>query len=725
LNDTNGVRKVLRMSNAITNSNYPSQVFSDTSALIAGESGAALWNNRGTNGSAPINPVQFGSYSGSNIFYSKISFRSATGAPQPGLNLTLSPSAKQSAVRMSWLQLADNGSTGFNINFIEALGSTGVGNASFSPTTTVASGLSYTDLHTVEMVITFVDGVNNTGGTITGNDVVEIFVNGNLVHTGTTWESYYYNNERITTGVPRLQAVNSMLIRAAGTAATATSGNGFFFEDFAIGNSVPQACSLTATVTITQLPQPAQPSGLACYESASFNNTTCQWDVTGTQPSQPSGLACYESASFNNTTCQWDVTGTQPFAPTGLAFWQTATFNTTTCQWDITGTPPGAPVAGTVVYANAASMPMVNAVVVLKQGNTEVHRDTTDATGAFYLSAVVAGSYDVVVTPNTAWGGVNATDAIMIINHFTNRVLLNGIKLIAADVNGSQALNATDALNTLQRFTGAIPSFSVGNYAAGTASYTASGTGTGTLNVSMLCYGDVNGSYQPTGGFVRTTWRSLDQQGVLRVGATGSYEVPLYASRQVQPGAVSLELALPEGVRLLGVRASEALDAQQVVYHQQGNRVRIAWIDESGAELRTGEALAYLMVEGDARGVWRWSSEVELANVLGEVQAGVELRMPKLTQGFEALAVSIYPNPGQGMRTLEMSLGESMRVVVRVTDALGRVVYAREGLHYGTGTHKLELNMEGRPAGSYQVQVLGETTDEKYEQRNLTILQTR
>ena len=370
-------------------------------------------------------------------------------------------------------------------------------------------------------------------------------------------------------------------------------------------------------------------------------------------------------------------------------------------------------------------MPMVNAVVVLKQGSTEVHRDTTDATGAFSLSAVVAGSYDVVVTPNTAWGGVNATDAIMIINHYTNRVLLNGIKLIAADVNGSQALNATDALNIMQRFTGALTALPVGNYAAGTASYTASGTGTGTLNVSMLCYGDVNGSYQPTGGFVRSTWRSLDQQGVLRVGATGSYEVPLYASRQVQPGAVSLELALPEGVRLLGVRASEALDAQQVVYHQQGNRVRIAWIDESGAELRTGEALAYLMVEGDARGVWRSSSEVELANVLGEVQAGVELRMPKLTQGFEALAVSIYPNPGQGMRTLEMSLGESMRVVVRVTDALGRVVYAREGLHYGTGTHKLELNMEGWPAGSYQVQVLGETAEGSVQNIHSTVLQGR
>ncbi|NDH31244.1 MAG: hypothetical protein EBX72_12385, partial [Betaproteobacteria bacterium] len=62
-------------------------------------------------------------------------------------------------------------------------------------------------------------------------------------------------------------------------------------------------CDSIVTLNLTVTPQPQQPT-LACYESASFNTTTCQWDVTGTQPQQPS-LACYESASFNTTTCQW------------------------------------------------------------------------------------------------------------------------------------------------------------------------------------------------------------------------------------------------------------------------------------------------------------------------------------------------------------------------------------------------------------------------------------
>ncbi|MFM9051982.1 MAG: hypothetical protein ACKOKF_06660 [Bacteroidota bacterium] len=86
--------------------------------------------------------------------------------------------------------------------------------------------------------------------------------------------------------------------------------------------------------------QPQQPE-IACYQTATFNGTTCQWDVTGTQPQQPS-IACYETATFNGTTCQWDVTGTQPQQPT-IACYQTATFNGTTCQWDVTGTQPQQP----------------------------------------------------------------------------------------------------------------------------------------------------------------------------------------------------------------------------------------------------------------------------------------------------------------------------------------------------------------------------------------------
>ena len=248
VNDANGSRRVFRMSNAITSSTYSSQVFSATSGQVAGETNAALWNNRGTNGSAPLSPAQAGAYAASDTFYSKVAFRSATGAAQSGLALTLSASAKQSTVRMSWLQLQDTGS-GFNLNVYDLLG-----NGTFpSAPTTIASGLSYSDLHTIEMGITFVDGVSTVGGQIYGNDVLRIWLNGSLIHTGSTWESYYYNYERITAGTPRLQAVDSMLFRVSGTAATGNSGNGFYFEDFAIGNTIVPAPGAVALLGVAGL----------------------------------------------------------------------------------------------------------------------------------------------------------------------------------------------------------------------------------------------------------------------------------------------------------------------------------------------------------------------------------------------------------------------------------------------------------------------------------------
>nr|MBP6556898.1 hypothetical protein [Flavobacterium sp.] len=83
------------------------------------------------------------------------------------------------------------------------------------------------------------------------------------------------------------------------------------------------------------------PPTVACYQTVTFNLTTCSWDISGTKPNQPA-IACYQTATFNNNTCSWDVTGTQPQAPTVLCY-QTATWNPISCEYDVTGTQPQAP----------------------------------------------------------------------------------------------------------------------------------------------------------------------------------------------------------------------------------------------------------------------------------------------------------------------------------------------------------------------------------------------
>jgi uncharacterized repeat protein (TIGR01451 family) len=94
-------------------------------------------------------------------------------------------------------------------------------------------------------------------------------------------------------------------------------------------------CRSDATAAINAAPaQPAQPS-IDCWETATWNSTTCQWVVTGEQDARPS-TECWETATFNNTSCEWVVTGEQDARP-ATECWETATFNNTSCEWVVTG----------------------------------------------------------------------------------------------------------------------------------------------------------------------------------------------------------------------------------------------------------------------------------------------------------------------------------------------------------------------------------------------------
>jgi len=220
-----GGNKVWQISNSVTGSSFSNRPFSPSAPLIAGETGAGLYNDYGPDHTMPFSPPQSSGTAGTSAFRASWDFKSATDAAQAGLQIGISAGASQSPLRQTLLTIADTGA-GFDLSFTDTEG------ASFT-TRTIATGLSYTDWHTVEMAIDFVDGI---GAGDVGNDVVSIFVNGSLAFTGTTWESYYYTT---TDGLPApsVRAVDSLMFRTAGTAAPDTEGNGFYFDNVSVGNA--------------------------------------------------------------------------------------------------------------------------------------------------------------------------------------------------------------------------------------------------------------------------------------------------------------------------------------------------------------------------------------------------------------------------------------------------------------------------------------------------------
>jgi hypothetical protein len=64
----------------------------------------------------------------------------------------------------------------------------------------------------------FIDGPSN--------DIVKVYLDGSLIHTGTSWEDY----ARSVGGAPN--PVDSIMFRVSGTAAPLTLGKGFLIDNF-------------------------------------------------------------------------------------------------------------------------------------------------------------------------------------------------------------------------------------------------------------------------------------------------------------------------------------------------------------------------------------------------------------------------------------------------------------------------------------------------------------
>jgi hypothetical protein len=141
---------------------------------------------------------------------------------------------------------------------------------------------------------------------------------------------------------------------------------------------------------------------------------------------------------------------------------------------------------------------MTNTTLQLWQGQQLRYSAPVQSNGTYDIPQTDPGVYTLKIQTAKPWGGVNATDALFVSRHFTNLITLTGLNFKAADVNGSTQLNSTDALNISRRFAVLVNSYSVGDWALGQDSVVLGTSGNrDSLNINVLCYGDVNGSYQP------------------------------------------------------------------------------------------------------------------------------------------------------------------------------------------------------------------------------------
>lgn len=213
----------MRISNAFTSGSFGDWVFSKP---VVDEAGEAIAENGGLSGGTR-----------QNHFEAEFDIASAVpGAQQPGLQISVSPDRGDGA-RMSYLRFEDQ-SDGIHAIFFDyrdilpfgtsvgdSANGCGVGDDFFG--TDVAT-MDRSLPHTAKFVMDFVDGPRN--------DVVKIYIDGVLVHTGTSWEDYFRYCEGNQT-----RTVDSLIFQARSSAGTApdTEGKGFLIDNMALSSETP------------------------------------------------------------------------------------------------------------------------------------------------------------------------------------------------------------------------------------------------------------------------------------------------------------------------------------------------------------------------------------------------------------------------------------------------------------------------------------------------------
>jgi parallel beta-helix repeat protein len=271
-----GSTQAFRMSNAVTSGAFD-WPFSPSLNNEAGETSAVS-----------------GGFSGGTRqpgFQASFDFASAVSTYQEGLQVSISPDRGDGA-RMSYLRLRDT-PDGLAVDFIDyqsGLNETGCATGDNFVTTMVAPDLSRSTTHSIKLTMDFFNGP--------ANDIVKVYVDSTLVHTGTSWEDYFRDCELTQT-----RPVDSLIFQARTqyvdnipeppTMWAANSGKGFLFDNLNYSSGPLNKCTQTGFFR----------DGINMTAAQIGGNVTGSLDATG----------CNIGVYYDSSTAAGNVTNAEIF----------------------------------------------------------------------------------------------------------------------------------------------------------------------------------------------------------------------------------------------------------------------------------------------------------------------------------------------------------------------------------------------------------------------------
>ena len=380
---------------------------------------------------------------------------------------------------------------------------------------------------------------------------------------------------------------------------------------------------------------------------------------------------------------------------------------------------------GSIKYANTGANPIKNASLTIKNyAGTTIASTTSNTSGNYSFTAFPSGYYKLSVEPAAAWGGVNSSDALLILNHFAMLTNLTGMNLAAADVNASNTINGTDALFVMKRYAGMISSFPSGNYLHHSDTVYTNGNQI-TNNLKMICYGDVNASYEPAKKSSGSL--GLINEGNLILSSNTEFDLPVKIKTGMNLGAISLGFYYPQNyIEVLGIEMNSNT-SNNGVWHAENGLFRMGWCDLSALNLQDNDVFVTLKLktkdismlntditlslyeECELADNWATANDLAVISVPGI--SNIAQNVPTHTN---TSVLSVFPNPVRGKSTISFNLDINENIKITLCDIMGRQISTIASGVYTSGNHNIELNSSGLKPGVYMLTITREHNEKVY-----------
>jgi len=229
-----------------------------------------------------------------------------------------------------------------------------------------------------------------------------------------------------------------------------------------------------------------------------------------------------------------------------------------------------------------------------------------------------------------------------------------------------------------------------------------------------LCFGDVNGSYVPTGYKDVSFLNSADDGGVMTVPVGKSFTYAIRSSKAAEVGAMTMFLNYDANLFEI---ESVNTTIEGLKYKIDKGTLSIAWSNTTSMSVIANEAVVTLTMKvkqaiAEPVQVFTINTGSEFADGFGVRYDNYDLKLSSImTSGPGEFSVVNYPNPFQNYTQIVYTIPEQAHVKLTITNMYGVVIATAVDADQAAGSYTvkvnpLDLNMKSG-VYLYQIEVLG------------------